>query len=253
LRTLPLCALAATLVACSHQPPLEPSCIDPNPLACMTVVRMPIEGETPKSNLSTTKRASTAALHKPTESPRRHALRLTRTKLKATNVTTRARSPQTNGRTAAGNAAASEPTQPNVIGPNLTIGVAKTRTIQDQVAAATAVAERISDPMALPDGLVAVLVTGPDINSVSDLAGKTIAIDERYSTSSRFVSIAVAAAGAHEVQLSEGRTTAMNKLINKEVSAAVVALVSKGAADSFPELAGFNMFRIPILPRSVNR
>ena len=100
---------------------------------------------------------------------------------------------------------------------------------------------------------MAVLVTGPDIRSVSDLAGKTIAIDERYSTSTRSVRTAVTAAGAFEIQLSEGQTTAFNRLIDKEVSAAVVALVSQGAADSFPDLAGFKTFQIPLLPRSPNR
>ena len=44
-------------------------------------------------------------------------------------------------------------------------------------------AERMSAPTldASLDALVAVLVAGPDVKSVADLAGKTIAIGERYS------------------------------------------------------------------------
>jgi ABC-type phosphate/phosphonate transport system substrate-binding protein len=100
------------------------------------------------------------------------------------------------------------------------------------------------------DALVAVLVAGPDVKSVSDLAGKTIAIDDRYSESSiSRVRTAMAAAGALEVQLSKG-PTAINRLVGKEVAAAVVGLVSASAADSFPELPRFRIFQVPLSPRS---
>jgi ABC-type phosphate/phosphonate transport system substrate-binding protein len=104
------------------------------------------------------------------------------------------------------------------------------------------------------DALVAILVAGPDVKSVSDLAGKTIAIDDRYSESSiGRVRTAMAAAGAPEIQLSKGQTTAINRLIGKEVAAAVVGLVSVSAADSFPELARLRTFRIPLAARAPNK
>ncbi|MBR1279541.1 hypothetical protein JQ624_33340 [Bradyrhizobium sp. AUGA SZCCT0283] len=104
------------------------------------------------------------------------------------------------------------------------------------------------------DALVAVLVAAPDVKSVSDLAGKTIAIDDRYSESSiSRVRTAMAAAGAPEVQLNKGQTTAINRLVNKDVPAAVVGLVSASAADSFPELARLRIFRVPLSPRSSNK
>ncbi len=118
------------------------------------------------------------------------------------------------------------------------------------MAAASAVAERMSVPTldASLDALVAVLVAGPDVKSVSDLAGKTIAIDDRYSEQSiSRVRTAMAAAGALEVQLSKGQTTAINRLVGKEVAAAVVGLVSASAADSFPELARLRIFRVPLV------
>ena len=121
------------------------------------------------------------------------------------------------------------------------------------MAAASAVAERMSVPTldASLDALVAVLVAGPDVKSVSDLAGKTIAIDDRYSEQSiSRVRTAMAAAGALEVQLSKGQTTAINRLVSKEVPAAVVGLVSASAADNFPELARLRTFRVPLSPRS---
>jgi ABC-type phosphate/phosphonate transport system substrate-binding protein len=121
------------------------------------------------------------------------------------------------------------------------------------VAAASAVAERMSVPTldASLDALVAILVAGPDVKSVSDLAGKTIAIDDRYSESSiGRVRTAIAVAGAPEIQLSKGQTTAINRLVGKEVAAAVVGLVSVSAADSFPELARFRTFQVPLASRS---
>ena len=124
------------------------------------------------------------------------------------------------------------------------------------MAAASAVAERMSVPTldASLDALVAVLVAGPDVKSVSDLAGKTIAIDDRYSEASiSRIRTAMAAAGALEIQLSKGQTTAINRLVGKEVPAAVVGLISASAADSFPELARLRIFQIPLAPRSSNK
>jgi TRAP-type uncharacterized transport system substrate-binding protein len=104
------------------------------------------------------------------------------------------------------------------------------------------------------DALEAILVAGPDVKSVSDLTGKTIAIDDRYSEQSiNRVRTAMAAAGALEVQLSKSQTTAINRLVGKEVPAAVVGLVSVSAADSFPELARLRIFRVPLSPRSSNK
>jgi ABC-type nitrate/sulfonate/bicarbonate transport system substrate-binding protein len=100
------------------------------------------------------------------------------------------------------------------------------------------------------DRLVAVLMVRPDVKSVSDLAGKTVAIDDRYSASNGSVRTAIVAAGASEVQLSEGPTTAINRLVDGEVPAAVLALVAPEAAERFPAIAGFKTFQIPLSPHS---
>jgi TRAP-type uncharacterized transport system substrate-binding protein len=94
-------------------------------------------------------------------------------------------------------------------------------------------------------------MTRPDIKSVSDLTGRNIAIDERYSASNGSVRTAIVAAGAPEVQLSEGQTTAIDRLVKGEVPAAVLALVSADAAEAFPEIAGFRIFHVPLSPRSL--
>jgi hypothetical protein len=121
-----------------------------------------------------------------------------------------------------------------------------------QIAAATVDAHK--DASASPsntDALMAVVMVRPDLKSVAELAGKTVAIDDRYSASSSTVRTAIVAAGATEVQLSEGPATAMNRLSNGEVPAAVVALVTPEAAETFPAIAGYKIFQVPLSPRSV--
>jgi TRAP-type uncharacterized transport system substrate-binding protein len=190
----------------------------------------------------------------------------------------------------AGNAAAKSVTTPAKIAdspPKSSAAAGSdTRTIQEQVAAATAVAERMTVATAVPalepkandkdrsdrsetiqpgdaektasaspnntDFLVVLLMARPEIKSVSDLNGKDIAIDDRQSASNGNVRTAIVAAGAAEVQLSHGQTKAINRLISGEVPAAVLALVSPEAAEGFPEVAGFKIFRIPLSPRSIN-
>ncbi len=126
------------------------------------------------------------------------------------------------------------------------VGVAtdsRIRTTQQQVTAATAVAERVTAATA-----VAILMARPEIKSVSDLAGKSIAIDSGQSASSGSVRTAIVMAGAAEVQLAENQAKALDRLIGGKVSAAVLTLASPEAAEGFPEIAGFNIFRIPLTP-----
>ena len=101
------------------------------------------------------------------------------------------------------------------------------------------------------DLLIALLMVRPEIKSVSDLTSKMIATDERHSASYGNIRTAIAAAGAAEVQLSEGQAKAIDRLISGDVPAAVLTLVSAEAAEWFPEIAGFKIFRIPLSPRSL--
>ncbi len=140
------------------------------------------------------------------------------------------------------------------LGPNF-----KSRTIQEQVAAATGVAERMTAAALAParepiqgewptDLLVAVVMSRPEIKSVTDLAGKSVAIDERYSASRVDIWTAFVVAGVSSVEVSAGKTMAIDRLSNGEVTAAVLALVSEDAAEAFPEIAGFKIFRVPLWP-----
>jgi ABC-type phosphate/phosphonate transport system substrate-binding protein len=111
-------------------------------------------------------------------------------------------------------------------------------------------ASTASVPRDNTDHLVALLMARPEIKSVSDLAGKDVAIEDRQSASSETIRNAITAAGAAEVRLSAGHTKAIDRLIGGEVPAAVLTLVSSEAAGWFPDVAGFRIFRIPLSPRS---
>jgi hypothetical protein len=160
-------------------------------------------------------------------------------------------------------AAADEIGQPiAVLSPN-----SKSRTMQEQVAAAIGVAERmtVADLVAARDDVepikgeapnntdlrVAVVMTRPEVKSVTDLAGKSVAMDERYSASSVDVWVGFVVAGKVSVEVSAGHTAAIDRLSNGEVTAAVLALVSADAADGFPEIAGFKIFRVPLWPSAL--
>jgi hypothetical protein len=268
LRTLVICVLAATLVGCSSQQPTQPSCFGLNPFACLTAVQVPIEPESHGSDSATAEPVSLVAWRgdRPPRPHADHAVRRTPRPIKvaakaAPAIPIPIPSPQANRQTT-GNAAASEAprgsdaARAGATDPPSASQVPQTRTTQEQVAAASAAAERMSAPTldASLDALVAILVAGTDVKSVADLAGKTIAIDDRYSESSiGRVRTAMAAAGAPEIQLSKGQTTAINRLVGKEVAAAVVGLVSVSAANSFPEIARYRTFQVPLSPRSSNK
>jgi tetratricopeptide (TPR) repeat protein len=130
-----------------------------------------------------------------------------------------------------------------------------TRTTKELITAATTLAERLTGAMAPSQGpspssdsnlRIAILVACPEVKSVSDLTGKSIAIDTGLSVSSDNVRRAIARAGAAEVQISEGETKALDRVIGGEVPAAILTLASPEAAEAFPKIAGFNILQIPL-------
>ena len=220
--TLFIIALAAALVVSSRQPPHQAAatelCTDKRQFACL----------------------HRTAAHQPTRHRGAHFItkaKPARTKTEAT--ATRIPPPPPSSRTQI------EPKS----------GVAESRTIQEQVAAATGVAERMTVAALAParndvkrDLLVAVVMARPETKSVPDLAGQRVAIDERHLASRGNVFVAFVLAGAASVEVSARHTAAIDRLINGEVTAAVLALVSADAAEAFPEIAGFKIFRVPLCP-----
>ena len=250
------CALAGGLAGCSRQP-AQQSCVGLNPLACLAAVQVPIEPEPHDNNAAAAVKPVTTVAWRSDEPPRplvHHAVHRTPRPIKVAAKTEAAvplprRSPKKDQQTTV-NAIASEAARANATDPPSTNTVGLAPTTQQQVAAASDVAERMSVGALDASPEVAILVTPLDVKSLSELSGKTIAIDDRYSEQIKSVRNAMTAAGAREVQLSKGQATAINRLVSNEVPAAIVTLVSASAADSFPELARFRAFRIPLSPRS---
>ena len=255
MRTLFICAIAASLVGCSSCP-LPPqagveSCTDANEFACLhrTAASHPIElrpvssRTKPATEIKSTIAAKT---DKPSSSARdRDSIGAKPAKSTVTEPKVEPAASRIGANTAAPHKEADAVANSN------------TRTIQEQVAAATAVAERTTVANVVPalrnnaDLLVALLLARPEIKSLSDLTGKIIAIDGKHLASTGSVRTAIVAAGAPEVQLIVSQTKAINRLISGEVPAAVLALLSPEAAAGYPEIAGFTIFRIPISPRSL--
>jgi len=102
------------------------------------------------------------------------------------------------------------------------------------------------------DALVALVMARPEFKSVADLAGKNVAMDGQRAGSANDVRTALVAAGAGEIQVSTDETKAIERLISGDVPAAVLTLVSPDTAETFPEIAGFKVFRIPLSPRALN-
>lgn len=308
MRTLCAVALAAALTGCSSQPPLHVQAAaesrgtngstrfertaEPTIRLATFRTTSPAAGTRSAGARRTEKPSSAHA--RPTPRPkappkaRLAATKSTTIAAKAERATARIPLPRSSPKTQRpGNATESGTTDDNNAARNRTAGRANsdTRTTEARVAAATALAERVTaaTASAAPDKKtdstegsgrletamygaiekpgsapaysrelpVAVLMARQDMTSISDLADRTIAIDDMYSASNRAISTALGAAGAPSVQLSEGQGTAINRLLDGEVSAAVVALVSAEAARGFPEIPGFRIFRIPLSAASV--
>ena len=301
MRTLLIGALAATLAGCSSCP-LPPqtgmkSCSGTNGFACFdrTAARQPIAPKPVSFKTNSApleiKPATAAKTEKPSSAHARDEAHLATKTEKSTTIAAKGEPPPSpiplpprSLQPATGAAADSDTTRANTTESRATDGAvpsSTTRTIQEQVAAATAVAERMTvailvaapepnnkdrsdrsetvlrgdaektapaQPNKLPL-LVYLLMARPEIKSVSDLTSKIIAIDDRHSATSGLIRTSIVAAGASEVQLNNSQTKAIDRVISGEVPAAVLTLVSPEAAEGFPEIAGFKIFRIPLSPR----
>lgn len=132
-------------------------------------------------------------------------------------------------------------TLPSSAPPQKSAADVKARAKRDQVTAATAMAERVTAATE-----VAILMARPEIKSLADLAGRSIAIDDKEDVVSGRVRTAMAAGGAAEVQLIPSQTKAIDRVIGGEVPASVLILASPDAAEGFPDIAGFKIFRVPL-------
>ena len=110
--------------------------------------------------------------------------------------------------------------------------------------------DRSKAPLASPGDVgrtVALLLAVPEITSLSELAGKNIAIDDAVSVSNDEARRKLEA--TVNAKLAEGSAKALDRLVNREVSAAVLTLAYPETAEWSSEIAGFKVFRIPLEDR----
>ncbi|WP_315729512.1 MULTISPECIES: hypothetical protein [unclassified Bradyrhizobium] len=282
MRALMIGALALTVAGCSHSAPQQSAapCVNLNGTACAP--------EPPAGQLAGveqgTQHRSAAARHAPSSNRRvaRHRPAVHRTikpkvahaspaaeVAKPISAATAAPAPQVavqpsqpaQPQPAQPQSAQPQPAQPRQSGSGeaRAAGIASPDKVQEQVTVATALAERMTaiasaTASAQADDktkgrLVAVLLAGPTVKAVSELRGKVIAIDDRYVASNGRITTAIAAAGAPEVLVLEGQSTAISRLTSGEVAAAVVALVTPEVAEAFPKIAGLMLFEVPLPTR----
>src|SRR5438876_3244608 len=251
MRTLLIGALAATLVGCSCALPPQASiegCTDANGFACFDrmAASQPIEPKPAsfKTESATTEYESTIAAktQKPSSARARDRAHLAMKTAKSTMIPAKVEPPasriplsprslKTRLQPASNAAADSDTTRADIADSHPRGGAvanSSTRTIQEQVAASTAVAEQVTaaKPVSAPeqkanntdrsghaetvprgdaektaaaspnntDHLVALLIARPEIKSVSDLTSKIVAIDDRHSASNDSVPTAIPAA-----------------------------------------------------------
>ena len=247
---------ALALAGCSHQatPQLAPACLDLSGTAC--VVSPAAEQPTPpameiarKSSTPIARRAALQRRHARAARKRAQSHAVAAAKPISKPVAKPVDTLVPTSRPDAAPPSASAPAAKTEPGAEVPPNPAK---VQSVVAVAAELAERMT-ALRVPEEpadahLVAVLLARPAVHGLADLSGKVIAIDERYAKSNAKITAAMNAAGAAEVLLLEGQATAITRLTNGEVSAAVVALASPEAAEAFPKIAGFRLFSVVLKP-----
>lgn len=139
--------------------------------------------------------------------------------------------------------------------------LAAAKKIREQMRVATVVAEHV---MTLRDAekkavsspnvgepSVAIVVAGPEIKSVSDLTGKIVAIDDKYSNANARIHAAIVSAGAADSLLASGESRAMDRLLGGKTPAAVLTLVYPETG--FSMIEGYSVFRVPLAAVQPNR
>jgi hypothetical protein len=133
--------------------------------------------------------------------------------------------------------------------------------VRAQMRVATIVAEHVmtlrdaeKKALSSPNGgepSVAIVVARPEIKSVSDLTGKIIAIDDKYSKSNARIHAGITSAGATDSLLASGESVAMDRLLSGKVLAAVLTLVYPETG--FSMIEGYSVFRVPLAAAQPSR
>jgi hypothetical protein len=91
---------------------------------------------------------------------------------------------------------------------------------------------------------VAVVVAGPEVKSLADLAGKIIAIDDRHLKLHTRMQAAFVVAGATDSLLTASETKAIDRLLSGKASAAVLTVLYPETG--FSAIEGYSVFRVSL-------
>jgi hypothetical protein len=132
--------------------------------------------------------------------------------------------------------------------------VSAAKKVRDRMRVATVIAEHVmtlrdaekkaSSSPNIGEPSVAIVVASPEIKSVSDLAGKVIALDDKYLNAHARIQAAIVSAGATDSLLTAGESMAMDRLLGGRAPAAVLTLVYPETG--FSTIEGYSVFRVPL-------
>jgi hypothetical protein len=273
MRTLLIGSSAVMLAGCNCLLPSQPgnqACNDTTGSACLQTTFVAQPGDpTPTSYEVHSGTTVTPETNKPSSAHARHKVHVPRM---ATSVVIAAKleSPAP-GQPSAGSG--TEAAKASVAGSSPADGPASSSDpMREKATTASAIAERAATALTAPEQnsnttghsktaphgdpantehLVVLLMVRPEINSLADLSHKLVAIDDWQVSSAPSVQTAMTAAGAAEVQISESKALAIDRVISGEAAAAVLTLVSPEPAEKWlPKIKGFKIFRVPLSPDS---
>ncbi len=273
MRTLLIGSSAAMLAGCNCLLPSQPgnqACNDTTGSACLQTTFVAQPGDpTPTSYEIHSGTTVTPETNKPSSAHARHKVHVAR-RAPSVAIAAKLDSPAPSQPSAG---IGSEATKANIAGSSPADGAGSgSDPMREKATTASAIAERAAtaltateqnsnttghskaelhgDP-ASTEHLVVLLMVRPEINSLADLSHKLVAIDDWQVPSAPVVQTAMTAAGAAEVQISESKALAIDRVISGEAAAAVLTLVSPEAAEKWlPKIKGFKIFRVPLSPNS---
>ena len=144
-------------------------------------------------------------------------------------------------------AATSEAEKPSLPSPSAEAAKSAAPDDADKVATASPGAPTSDELRANSDsGLILIVLAGPGVKSAADLRDKSVLIAGVSEVSTDTLAASFASAGADKVILKQGDIGELDQLMRGEVSAAVIAAVSPGAASAFHEVNGFQTLRVPV-------
>jgi hypothetical protein len=93
---------------------------------------------------------------------------------------------------------------------------------------------------------VAILLVREEIKSLTELSNKTVAIDGLQAAEIPNIKTAIMKSGAKDVRISEDEKLALDRVMNGEVPAGVISVVSPEESAQWTGVPGYTVLRLPL-------